>query len=140
MSDPVPETVASAQVDNSLTADLSRRIKRESEMVYNVRQRIIVIGRDRLTLVLTENKSRLVRVEVFIGVLALFVGLLLALLTADFQPALKVSATQWKTVFGIATIASGIWLAWETWRLWKRRLTIDGLVDCIESRSDRPLG
>lgn len=126
-------------VDDGLTAEVSRRIKRESKTIYNVRQSIIVIGRDRLTLVLRENQGRLVRLEVFLGVLALFAGLLLALLTGDFKDTGSVKAAQWTTGFFIATILAGGWLAYETWRLIWRRLTIEGLVDCIETRTDRPL-
>lgn len=143
MSEPpaaLPEPRASTTTEAALTADVSRRIKTDSTMVYNVHQRIIVIGRDRLTLVLNRNRSRLLRVELVVSLVGLVAGLLLTLVTADFQDRWGISAAQWQTGFVLSLAISFAWLVFEFVRLACWRVTIEGLVDKIESESDRPLG
>lgn len=120
--------------------EVSRRLKSQTQTVYNVRQTIIVISRDRLVNVLTRNRPKLIRVELVLTLFGLFSALLLALLTSDFEKMWGITPAQWSAGFFIATCASAVWFVVELLRLLLSRLTIDGLVDLIEEESDRPLG
>jgi hypothetical protein len=92
---------------------------------------VIITTEDKLKLCLQQYVSDTERSKEWIAPLSLLVGLLLALVTADFHDAM-LSASTWQAIFIISSVLSFFWLMASLRRAFGNR-TIDDLIKEIQS-------
>jgi len=101
-----------------------------NEVHMNVSQNVIVITEDKLRLHLSSGAKRMERKNVWIAPLGIFLAIMLAFVTADFEDFFLKAAT-WQAVFVIAAVSSFIWFLWTIFQHTKSE-TIDDLIEKIK--------
>ncbi len=92
-----------------LTDEIVQRISRETKVHLNLAQDMIVTNEDKVRLCLTSHLSRVEAKRGWIAPFAIFVSILLTLVTAQFHD-LYLSASAWKAMFIWALILDSVWL------------------------------
>lgn len=127
MTMPNSETKKTELLDSLLT--------KPSRISDNTAQEVIIVTRDRVELALHRNLPKYVPSGKALSSAGLFVALLAAVLTADFQQRLGISGDTWNGAFWLATAAAFVLMLRDAFR-WVRRPALSELVDAIESDVD----
>ncbi|UOQ60374.1 hypothetical protein MUN76_15295 [Leucobacter rhizosphaerae] len=107
-------------------------VTRPSKVSDNTAQEVIIVTRDRVELALHRHLPRYVPAGKVLSSAALFLGLLVAVLSADFQMYLGISGEAWLGAFSIAMLLSLVLVAVDAAK-WIRRPKLEDLVNAIES-------
>ena len=97
----------------------------------NTAQELVLITVDRLRLRLVEHSDTIRRRNSWLAPVGIFVPVLVALLTAEFQHVVF-SPHTWKAVFIIVGALSFGWLLYELWRTWHAP-SMDDLIEKIKN-------
>jgi len=98
----------------------------------NIDQTAIEVTEDRVELVLRDAVVELRKARDWMGPAGLFLGLLLSLVTADFNAVLGFSAEAVKGMDVLATFITGAWTARTGWVAYSLRSTDDTIKRTIE--------
>lgn len=86
--------------------ELSKKV-----VIYkNISPKIVVVDLVQLRNLIRDHDEAIKKSADWVSILALFVSLVLANITASFHHFLGLSPDTWKAIFVICTIASAIWL------------------------------
>ena len=96
----------------------------------NTAQELVVITVDRLRLRLVEHADTVQRKRAWMVPLGIFLPVLVAILTAEFQQFVLDPAT-WKAIFVVVDTVSFFWLVFELMRT-REAASIDDLVEKIK--------
>ena len=104
----------------------------------NINQDVIVISEDRLKLKLIEFEKSKKKLYDWVSPLAIFITLIITLLTADFKAALLLSGEEWNAIFIVLAIAALIWLIVSACNVVSnKKITIESVID--EIKKEKPM-
>lgn len=119
-------------MENNTSRALEQIVAKPSKISDNTAQEVIIVTRDRVELALHRNLPKYVPSGKLLSSTGLFVALLAAVLTADFQQRLGISGDTWNGAFWLATAGAFIVLVID-FAKWVRKPALSELVDAIES-------
>ena len=101
----------------------------------NIDQDFIYISEDRLKLKLIEYENCRKKIYDWISPLAIFITLVIALITAEFKSALLLPGAVWNAIFVLLTIAAFIWLMVSLCNIiHNNKITIDSVIEEIKQK------
>lgn len=113
---------------------LDRSNKTINKYFSNTKSNVIEITEDKARNILNSHYLKMEKSKDWKGALALFITLLLSLITADFHHWI-LTADTWKAIFIILLFVSAIYLIYTICNTLKSKDSVDNIIHDLENKS-----
>ena len=115
--------------------DIKENLYQRSGYHLNITQIVIMTTEDKVRLCLNEHAEKLAIRKTWAAPVALFVTIVLAILTADFKDFLSIPKATWHALFIISAVITGAWAVKTIYEAIRTKTSIEHIIQELKESS-----